>query len=109
MMKTRKAVSAIFLVMATINIAFAYCADVPDLPKTHNYEGRIAYINWVTSKMIINGVGQKEFYVPSGTKIRKLGNYISFSDLNILDNAVVNYYEDPSGKNIVVRITITVV
>ncbi len=99
------AVAALFIT-ATFTASISYCADEP---RTSQYEGRISYLDWVTSKMILNGVGQKEFYVLPDTKIRKLGGSIAFSDLNILDNATVNYYEDASGKNIAVRITITVV
>ncbi|MCX5665897.1 MAG: hypothetical protein NT036_02470 [Candidatus Omnitrophica bacterium] len=106
MTKAFKIAAAIFLIAAALGASPSYCADES---KTSHYEGRIAYLDWVGSKMILNGVGQMEFYVPRGTRIRKLGGSISFSDLNILDNAIVNYYEDPSGKNIAVRITITVV
>lgn len=106
MTKTLKVTAAIFFIAATIGISSSYCADGPE---TNRYEGRISYLDWVTSKMIINGVGRMEFYVPPNTKIRKLGRSISFSDLNLLDSASVNYYEDPSGKNVAVRITITVV
>lgn len=106
MTKTLKVTITVFFIAAALGISSLYCADQP---KINQYEGRISYLNWVTSEMILNGVGQMEFYVPSGTKIRKLGNSINFSDLNILDNATVNYYEDPSGKNVAVRITITMV
>lgn len=101
-----KVTTAIFFITAALGISSPYCADQP---KINQYEGRISYLSWVTSKMILNGVGQMEFYVPPGTKMRKLGSSIDFSDLNILDNATVNYYEDPSGKNVAVRITITIV
>ena len=106
MMKTLKVTAAIFFIAAALGMPPSYCADEPRMDR---YEGRISYLDWVASKMILNGVGQKEFYVLPDTKIRKLGGSIAFSDLNILDNATVNYYEDASGKNIAVRITITVV
>jgi len=106
MTKALKMTAVIFLIAATLGASPSYCAGQP---RVNQYEGRISYINWVTSKMILNGVGQMEFYVPSNTNIRKIGRSIAFSDLNILDNATVDYYEDPSGKNITVRITITVV
>ena len=106
MTKALKITAVIFLIAATLGASLSYCADQP---KISQYEGRISYINWVTSKMILNGVGQMEFFVPPGTNIRKLGGSIEFSDLNILDNATVSYYEDDSGKNVTVRITITVV
>ena len=106
MTKTLKVSAAIFFIAATLGILSSYCEDQPRISQ---YEGRISYINWVASKLILNGVGQMEFYVPPGTKIRKLSDSINFSDLNILDNAAVSYYEDPSGENVAIRITITVV
>ena len=106
MTKIIKVAAVIFFITAMFAASISYCADEP---RTGQYEGRISYLSWVASKMILNGVGQMEFYVPPGTKIRKLGVYINFSDLNILDNATVNYYKDASGVNVAVRITITVV
>jgi hypothetical protein len=106
MLKTFRAVVVIFYVVVTIGVSLSYCADNAGMNRC---EGRISYLDWVTSRMVVNGVGQTEFYVTRDTKIRKLGSTIMFADLNLLDNAIVSYYEDASGKNIAVRITITVV
>lgn len=84
-------------------------ADDAQKEEFNTYEGRISDINWVASKMTVNGVGSMEFYVPREAKLTKLGSSIMFADLNILDNVIVAYHEDPSGKNVAVRITVTIV
>ncbi|MDO8535749.1 MAG: hypothetical protein Q7S30_01880 [Candidatus Omnitrophota bacterium] len=96
----------ICLVSAALGASFSYGADQP---RMNRYEGRISYLDWVTSKMIVNGVGQMEFYIPKDVRMRKLGGWITFGNLNLLDNVSVDYYEDLSGKNIAVHINVTVV
>jgi hypothetical protein len=85
------------------------CADNPRETGYSTYEGRISDIDWVASRMTVNGVGSMEFHVPKEARITKLGSIIMFADLNILDDVIVKYYEDPSGKNVVVRITVVIV
>ncbi|MDP3792092.1 MAG: hypothetical protein Q8R38_08645 [Candidatus Omnitrophota bacterium] len=98
--------SAVFAVAAFF-VSPSYCDDKPQIK---SFEGRVSYINWVTATIRVNGVGgEMEFYVPQNVSIRKLGATIWLMDVNILDNAIVRYYEDDSGGNTVVNITITVV
>lgn len=85
------------------------CADNTQKEEYNTYEGRISDLNWVASRMTVDGVGSMEFYVPKEARITKLGSAITFADLNILDNVIVKYYEDPSGKNVVVRVTVVIV
>lgn len=110
----RKIISVIVLSSALIAASPAvlplHCKDAQKKPQAKSFEGRVSYINWVTSIIRINGVGgEMEFYVPKNTPISKLGSRIWLPDINILDNAIVRYYEDPSGVNLIVNITITVV
>lgn len=99
----------LFFSTAVFGGANLSCADNPRETGYNTYEGRISDINWVASRMTVNGVGSMEFHVPKEAMITKLGSAITFADLNILDDVIVKYYEDPSGKNVVVRITVVIV
>ncbi len=99
----------LFFSTAIFGDANLSCADNPRETGYNTYEGRISDINWVASRMTVDGVGSMEFYVPKEARITKLGSGITFADLNILDNVIVKYYEDPAGKNVVVRITVVIV
>ena len=89
--------------------ARSYCADARQKDKYDTYEGRVSYLDWVTLKMRVNGVGVMEFYVPKEAKLSKLGKPIMFMDMNILDNVIITYYKDPSGRNVAIKIIVIVV
>ena len=100
---------ALFFSIAVLAISPSYCQDMPKKFQIKFFEGRVSYIDWVTSKIRINGVGTMEFYVPKDAPIKKLGARIWLTDINILDNALIRYYEDPSGVSVVIDIMVTVV
>lgn len=97
------------LVTATSVFSTSYCVDLPQKKQIKIFEGRVTYISWVASKVTVSGVGLMEFYVPKDTPITKLGSQIWLSNINILDNLIVEYYIDPSGVSTAVKVTVTVV
>lgn len=102
-------VTLMIFLLAALFVKPSICIDKPKNLETDSFEGRVSYLNWVTSKMIVNGVGVMEFYVSREARITKLGNSITLADINILDDVIVKYYEDNSGRNIVMQITVVVV
>lgn len=108
-MRFLKAALAVFIVTLALGVSLSYCADKPAGPAINHFEGRISYIDWVASRMIVDGVGRIEFHVTKDIKVRKLGNSITFANLNLLDDVIVDYYEGPSGGYIVTQITVKVV
>lgn len=101
---------ALLLALGAVYFSAGICS-AEETPKQefNTYEGRVSYLDWVSSEMSVNGVGTLNFYVPREAKISKLGRSITFADLNILDNVIIKYYREPTGRNVVVRITVTVV
>lgn len=96
-------------VLVVLCAASSYPAEDAKKPIISEFEGRVSYLNWVTSRMKVNGVGNMEFYIPRGTRISKLGSTIMLADINILDNVIIRYLVDEHGRNIAVSINVTVV
>lgn len=96
----------IFIIAVTFFGAddIAYCDDASRILKT--FRGTVEEIDWVGSLITVMGADEITFFVPSDTRIINQTETISLSGIELSDEVLIKYYDDPSGTPKTVSITV---
>ncbi len=77
-------------------------------------EGQISDIDWAGSKLTVKWLSQDDnvfhettISVPDGAVMRKNGDSIDFSELEISDDVTVKYFEDFYGNATLINLDVT--
>lgn len=93
--------------------AFGHCEDQSQRV-VNTAEGQISDIDWAGSKMTVKWLSQDDnvfhettISVPDDAVMRKNGDSIDFSELEISDDVTVKYYEDFYGNATLINLNVT--
>jgi len=93
--------------------AFGHCEDQGQRV-VNTAEGQISDIDWAGSKLTVKWLSQDDnvfhettISVPDDAVMRKNGDSIDFSELEISDDVTVKYYEDFYGNATLITLNVT--
>ena len=88
----------IMLAIAVFFTAAAYCDDYYDGPPLKTIDGKVSFVDTLTSKITVSSANNVTCVVGTGTVIKQDIYDIKLSDVKTGDYVTVDYREDASGR-----------
>jgi hypothetical protein len=110
-----KLILALFLLVSALSAApFSFADDYEHTMVIRTVSGKVNKVDWVGYSMIVRWFQPNGSYddigikVTKKTKIIKAGEHLSFAAINVWDDVIVKYYDDPDDLGPLKALGITV-